>query len=322
MQLARAFLNKRQEVGIKESTKLALAFLSNRLAGKLTLIPYYIAGITDFYLNPVALKQYDMEQHNVPEKIRKQFIDSGIDVLDYTIDKADFNRWLGEINFPTEYTQAYGHAFTEKALEHYIASALLKLNETDVYVDVAASGSPYYDQAEKKYKCKSYAVDLHLPANREDPRLIECDATDMPFEDGSISKMALHCAFEMFENDADIRFLKEASRVLGIDGKMVIIPLYMAHVYYILSGTKSNRHGINYGKAKRVWWSNRNHNTNRFTRYYSVEAFLERIVNNLDGLSTKIYYFTNEQDLKQKPEDLIYVKFAACFTKEAKDDSS
>jgi hypothetical protein len=58
----------------------------------------------------------------------------------------------------------------------------------------------------------------------------------MPFTDESISKIALHCAYEMFENDADINL--------------------------------------------------------------------------------KIFYFTNEKEMKQKPEDWVYVKFAACFAKE------
>ena len=189
------------------------------------------------------------------------------------------------------------------------------MNETDVYVDVAASGSTFYDQAEKVYGCKSFAVDLHLPTNIKDPRLIECDATNMPFEDKSISKMALHCAYEMFENDADIDLIKEAGRVLSARGKMVIIPLYMAHTYYILSGTKSNRWGIEYGKAKRVWWSNENHKTNRFARFYSVDAFLERAANNCQSLTVEIYYFANILDMKQRADDQIYVNFAACFTK-------
>jgi acetylornithine deacetylase/succinyl-diaminopimelate desuccinylase-like protein len=51
---------------------------------------------------------------------------------------------------------------------------------------------PFIDN--EKIKCKSFAVDLHLPPDKNDPRLIECDATNMPFDDESISKIALHCA--------------------------------------------------------------------------------------------------------------------------------
>lgn len=315
MSLVSAFLNKTKEVGLKDSVKLALRYLVITSYTKSTVIPYYIAGIIDFYINPKALKQHDMEKMNSPERIRQEVIERGIQVIDYEIDRGDFHRWIQGIAFPGNYSKAYGTAFTEKALEHYLSTKLLDLNQTDVYIDVAAASSTFYDQAEKNYGCKSFAVDLHLPKNIKDPRLIECDATDMPFEDNSISKIALHCAYEMFENDADINLIKEASRLLRPGGKMVIVPLYMAHTYYILSGTKTNRWGIKYGKAKRVWWSNKNHKTNRFARFYSADAFLERVVNNCQSLSVKIYYFTNMLDMKQKPDDQIYVNFAACFTK-------
>ncbi len=53
------------------------------------------------------------------------------------------------------------------------------------------------------------------------------------FDNESISKIALHCAYEMFENDADINLINEANRVLRKGGKMIIIPLYMDHIYHI-----------------------------------------------------------------------------------------
>ena len=94
---------------------------------------------------------------------------------------------------------------------------------------------------------------------------------------------------------------------------MVIIPLYMAHLYHIQSSPKVNRKGIEYGKAKRVWLEDK---STRFVRIYSADAFKERVANYKDKLNLKIIYFTNEQEMKQKPEDQVYVKFAACFTKE------
>jgi hypothetical protein len=95
---------------------------------------------------------------------------------------------------------------------------------------------------------------------------------------------------------------------------MVIIPLYMAHLYPIPSSPKVNRKGIEYGKAKRVWRDDKY--LVRFARWYSVEAFKRRVANHKDKLNLKIFYFTNEQEMKENPEDRVYVKFAACFTKE------
>jgi hypothetical protein len=95
---------------------------------------------------------------------------------------------------------------------------------------------------------------------------------------------------------------------------MVIIPLYMAHFYHILSSPKTNRKGIEYGKAKRVWRDDKY--LVRFARWYSVKAFKERAANHRGKLNLKIYYFTNEKEMKEKHDDKVYVKFAAFFTME------
>ena len=216
MSLIKSFVDKQNEIGFKNTATLALKYgcaICKRKIDLISTLPYSIPGLVDYHFNPKALKQSDIEPFIENEKIKKEFIDNGFEVIDYEIDKADFTQWLHEVNFPTEYSKAYGEVFTEKALEHYLSSKLLDLNETDVFIDVAAASSPWYDLAEKRYKCKSFAVDLHLPP-KNDPRLIECDATNMLFDDESISKIALHCAYEMFENDADINLIKEANRVI------------------------------------------------------------------------------------------------------------
>jgi len=251
MNLLRSFINKTHELGCRKAIQASLTFLFSSAVRKISAFPYYVSGMMDYYFNPNALKQGEIEPFIDNGKIRKEFIANGFEVMDYDIDKADFTQWLHEVKFSKEYSKSYGDFFTEKALEHYLSSKLLDLNENDVFVDVAAARSPWYDLAEKRYKCRSFAVDLHL-SPKNDPRLIECNAIDTPFSDESTSKIALHCAYEMFENDADTNLIKEANRVLKPGGKMVIIPLYMAHFYHIQSSPKVNGKGIEYGKAKRV----------------------------------------------------------------------
>lgn len=314
MGLIKPFLNKKEELGYIKAILASLKFLFRTTTRKISALPYYVSGMIDYHFNPNALKQSNIEPFIDNEKIRQEFIDNGFEVIDYDIDKADFTHWLHEVNFPEEYVEGYKEVFTEKALEHYLSSKLLDLNGNDVFVDVAAASSPWYDLAEKRYKCKSFAVDLHLPPDKNDSRLIECDATSMPFDDESISKIALHCAYEIFENNADINLIREANRVLTREGKMVIIPLYMAHFYHILSSPKTNRKGIEYGKAKKVWRDDKY--PVRFSRHYSVEAFKERVAKHKDKLNLKLYYFTNEKEMKEKPDDRVYVKFSVCFKKE------
>ena len=295
-------------------TYILQKYLSSVVLRKISTPLYYLSGILDYYFNPKALKQSNIEPFIDNEKIKMEFIKNGFNVIDYEINRADFIQWLYNVNFPREYIELYGEVFTEKALEHYLSSKLLDLNENDTFIDIGAGSSPWYHLSEKMYKCRGFAVDFHLP-KKMNSGLIECDATAMPFDNENISKIALHCAFEMFENNADTNLIKEANRVLALGGKMVIIPLYMAHFYHIQSSPKSNRKAIEYGKAKRVWRDDK-YNV-RFARWYSVEAFNERIAVHKDKLKLKIFYFTNEREIKLKLEDRVYVKFAACFTKES-----
>jgi SAM-dependent methyltransferase len=316
MNLVSAFINKVKETGFKNAVRTTLQFLGSEIPRKISAFFtffYSIPARIDFRFNRKALTQSKTKVATDYEKIREEFITGGFEIEDYEITKDDFTHWLNEVNFPAKYAEGYGKAFTEKALEHYLSSKLLDLNENDVFIDVAAASSPWYDMAGKRYKCKSYAIDLRLPKNNTDPRLIQCDATRMPFAEGSVTKMALHCAYEMFENDADTNLIKEANRVLGKGGRMIILPLYMDHFYYILSNPKANRSGVVYGKAKRVWRDDKYRT--RFDRHYSVEAFKERVADYKDKLKLKLYYFTNGKQMQQNIDDIIYIKFAACFTK-------
>lgn len=92
---------------------------------------------------------------------------------------------------------------------------------------------------------------------------------------------------------------------------MVILPLYMHNFSFVDSSPFTDRRGLDYQGAERVWRDD-GHRV-RFSRKYSVKAFKERVVNNLSGFSLKIYYIENE-----KEEDAIlnlYLKFAAVFEK-------
>jgi len=309
MNLIKAFAEKRRELGLKEATRLGIRFFCNRAATQ-----YYsvLAGL-DYRFNNNALKRSIVDPLIDSEAIKREFLESGVTVIDYRIDRSDFCWWLQEIQFPESYASAYKEVFTEKALEHYLAAKILVLNKEGVFIDIAASFSSWYELSEKYYKCRSFAVDFLLPPDKNDPRLIACDATNMPFEDESITRMALHCALEVFENDDDINLVKEAARVLKPVGKLVISPLYMLHFYGIWTGLKANRKGIKYGKARRVWEDIVPRR--RFCRYYNVGAFQERIFATTDKMDAKISYITNENEVKQAPEDLVYVKFVACLTK-------
>src|SRR5579872_3260470 len=47
--------------------------------------------------------------------------------------------------------------------------------------------------------------------------------------------LTLHCSFEHFEGDTDVRFISEVQRVLRPAGRCIIIPLYLHHRYLTLA---------------------------------------------------------------------------------------
>lgn len=262
-------------------------------------------GLIDFYLNPFAKKQSKLSPPDYME-IKKDFELSGIEIIPYKINPNDFQKWLKDADFPENYRNSYGNVFIEKALEHYVGAQFLELQKGDVLIDVASAGSPWFEMAERMYGCTAYALDLAFPEGINDKK-IGADATRMPLPEGFATKMALHCAYEMFEGDADIRLLPEAERVL--QKKMVILPLYMHNFYFADSSPLTDRRGVNYQGAERVWRDD-GHRV-RFSRKYSVNVFLDRVVKNLSGFKLKVYYIENEKEVSPA----CYLKFAGVFEK-------
>ncbi len=277
------------------------------------------------HLNPLILTRLIFQNrayyldHNAKKKsklpapdyltICSDFESLGLTVVPYEIDVRDFSEWLERVQFPSDYVDSYGEAFKEKALEHYVGAVLLQLGQSDTLIDVAAAHSPWYEMVERVYGSRAFALDLKFSPG-VNGRRIGADATHMPLPDGFATKMALHCAYEMFEGIADIRLLREASRVLSNNGKMVILPLYIDNFYYVLSSPFTDRRGLDYGGAELVWRDDPYRM--RFSRHYSVEAFIKRVVANLNGLKLKIYYIKNATEVSPN----IYLKFVALFEKD------
>jgi ubiquinone/menaquinone biosynthesis C-methylase UbiE len=277
------------------------------LLDTINLSYHIVSGLMGFYLNPYSKRQSKLSPQNY-EKIRSDFESSGITVIPYRVNVDEFNNWLDKASFPKEYVNHYGSVFIEKALEHYVGAQLLELKEGDKLIDIAASSSPWSEISKRLYGCTAYALDIAFPKGVNGNK-IGADATDTPLPDNFATKMALHCAYEMFESDADIRLLSEAKRVLNMGGKMVILPLYMHNFYFADSSPLADRRKLDYQGAMRVWRDD-GHRI-RFSRKYSVKSFIERVVYNLNGLQLKVYFIENEKELSSD----CYLKFAAVFEK-------
>lgn len=246
----------------------------------------------------------------------KELKDNDFNLIDYKIDLQDYTDYLirtMEIYKKHNYYEINHKKvpeFVEKTLEHYLAAKLLGLSKEDVYIDIASASSPTPEIYSKFYGCKTYKQDLIYPEGIHG-NIIGCDASNLPIEDNFFDKMALHCSFEHFENDSDIKFIKESSRVLKKGGKLCILPLYLFNQYAIQTdpavlpeeGIIFDNDAILY--CARGW-------RNRHARYYDINHFIKRIKRNLEDLKLTIFVLENEKEVNPQ----CYIKFIALLEKQ------
>ena len=247
------------------------------------------------------------------KKIIQQLKKNGFRVIDYYVNITHYRQYMNKAeyhNFPDYFNGGNANYFVEKSLEHFLAAELLSLSKDDIYIDIASSNSPAAEIYHKLYGCKTFRQDLAF-AIGINGNMIGGDAANMPVEDGFATKMGLHCSFEHFEGDSDIKFIKEASRVLRKRGKMCILPLYLFKTYAIQTDPAVlPKNGIAFEKdavlyCKKGWG-------NRHGRFYDIPHFITRIRSNQNDLKLTIYVVQDEKEV----DPSCYVKFIGLFEKE------
>jgi SAM-dependent methyltransferase len=230
---------------------------------------------------------------------------NGISVSDYFIDVGRYREYVNRAGYHELYPNYYIGNFPEKSLEHYIAADLLDLNPKDTYIDIASEHSPVPEIYSRVFGVNAYRQDLaYAPGLRGDT--IGSNAADMPVPNGFATKLALHCSFEHFEGDSDVRFLKEAARVLRPQGAACIVPLYMAERYSVMTDPRiSVPAGVEFEPDARVHcvdgWGNRH------GRFYDPEHLAARLVRGgLGNLSARVYRIRNSPDVDAS----CYARFA------------
>lgn len=144
----------------------------------------------------------------------------GLAAREWRIDLEEFRR------FPCAHPWSAAPHYYEKKLQYYLSAAALRLTSRDRFVDIASQGSAFPLYAQRIVGCDVYRQDLLYAPGRE--RYLAGDAAAMPVPNGFFTAMTLHCSFEHFERDADMRFLREAARVLRPGGRLCIVPLYLS----------------------------------------------------------------------------------------------
>lgn len=268
----------------------------------------------DIYKNAYPLHNF----HNIPKELRQSYYDHTKDPLsniDYykalkdrlvslnviveerEIDINDFEQWLNEFSEIKNHYQNHGDVFIEKCLEHYLTYRYLNISQDDVFIDIAASGSPWAEVLNFR-GIKSYRLDMTYPGGFNGIN-IGADASNSGLPEGFCSALALHCAFECFMGDADIRFAKEASRILKINGRYAIAPLYLEDTYFVSTSPLCDQKNITIEKEALKVWRDDEYKV-PFDRFYSPEAFKQRVYSHIpENMDTMVLYFNNLEYLNK-----------------------
>lgn len=249
----------------------------------------------------------------IEKELIKELKKNGFNIIDYKINVTDYRVYIKNAEYYKFKDYCAGgkrSSFIEKSLEHYLAVKLLNLSKEDVYIDIANCNSPSPEIYNKLYGCKVYRQDLTFPLGIH-KNIIGGDACNMPIEDGFATKMALHCSFEHFEKDSDLKFIEEANRVLRENGKLCILPLYLFNEYAIQTDLSVLKKDDLFFEDEAIIYCAKGYR-NRHGRFYDIPRFVNRIRNNLGNLNLDIYVVQNEKDV----DTSCYVKFIALFRKE------
>ena len=248
----------------------------------------------------------------IEKELSRKLTKEAFKIIDFEIAVADFKQYVENAEYyrlSSYYSGDKAYVFGEKSLEHYLAAKLLNLTKDDVYIDIASEQSPAPEIYQRLYGCRVYRQDLTYPEGING-NVIGGDAGNMPVRDGFATKMALHCSFEHFEQDSDIAFIKEASRVLSPGGKLCILPLYLFTKYAIQTDPAAlPKGGIPFESDAVLYclkgWRGRH------ARFYDVSHLISKIRNNINDLELTIWVVQNEKEI----DPSCYVKFIALFEK-------
>ena len=242
------------------------------------------------------------------EGLKARLIKTGVSVKEADVDIVDFELWLN--NFPKlkKHYEECGDVFIEKCLEHYLAYRHLRISKNDVYFDIGGSGSPWAEIMNLK-GIKSYRLDLSFPHGVNGIN-IGADAGNTKLPDGFASVLSLQCAYECFIGDADISFIREASRILNEKGRYGIIPLYLEDNYFVSSSPYCDQSKVKIEPEAKIVWRDDSYKV-PFSRTYSPESFYKRIYSHIrEDMMGKILYFRNiDEVMKHYPGQRVYCFF-------------
>jgi hypothetical protein len=245
------------------------------------------------------------------EDVTAELEAAGVNVEPYAVPIDGFGSYVERAGYADMAYSDHGRSPTarEKYLEHYVSLCMLEPQAGQVLVDVASMDSPFSEIVTELYGVETYRQDIMYPVGLRG-RTIGGDAANMPLDDASVDHLVMHCSFEHFEGDSDSRFIREASRLLRPGGRLCILPLYTSSTYAIQTHPRGlRRQRLDFEPGDTIYVSDAWGPPHQ--RFYDADAFVRRIVSQLDDLELTIYEVTNLDAVGVG----LYLRLAALFTK-------
>lgn len=151
-------------------------------------------------------------------------------LLDLSLDQ--FRAWLKRSGLKRLKRKEYAH---KKALEFFFSFQLLGIKEGECILDAAGGDMTYLRALKNTAPRHRQILADHIysgkRAKKDGTILLGGDISSLQLPNGSIDKITCHHAFEHFQADKDVAFIKEVGRLLSTGGKGCIIPIFLARSY-------------------------------------------------------------------------------------------
>jgi len=209
----RAYLTKFAKVNIYWWLKVILKTFFKKLCG--TIARKRWNSILDTYVTPIT----------------NQEIREVIDVSVINCERQEISAWIekGKLEF-----RKYKY-FHKKALEFFFSAKLLDIKPNDILLDAAAGRSNYLTAIKLCCNCKTLFLHDHIYTNTSETQngvhIVGGDISAINLEAESVTKISCHHAIEHFNEDRDMLFIKEISRLLKTGGCACIVPVFILDRY-------------------------------------------------------------------------------------------
>lgn len=220
--------------------------------------------IIDNATKPITFEEIDCTQ--------KKIVDvSQSEVVQWLI-KADLKEFL------------VGEFIHKKGLEFFFSTYLLDIQASDIVLDAAGGKSKYLEAVKLTRNVKNLFLTDHIYQGivklDSTTYIVGGDISAIHLGNESVSKIACHHAFEHFQDNKDIDFVKECYRILKANGVVVIIPLFLMDDYIECWNIKND--GLFDQSAKYVFDQSASipgaDDDGHFARFYSNESLMSRIL--------------------------------------------